>query len=284
MKILLFGGNGFIGERLAVRLAADPASEVKVIGRSVAPSKIKNYIQLDLTKNSEEFKSNLDWADSVVVLTKDDEAIVNNLLSYLGSRVRPIRIIYLSTLLLYADSDMPRDELADINPKTSYEQSKFKEEQKLNNFVTQSKNFKLCVVRMSNVYGGIKNRGVINYIFQSILDSSPITINNTGDSVRDYIFVDDAVDYLSFLTLWDQKSTSEIFNVCTGATYSVMDVIKTVELVTKKTVSYTVGPTIIEKKKIIGNNKKIVSISGKLPAYSLEAGLNKTYQNYLSKE
>ncbi len=267
-----------------MRLAAESASEVRIIGRSVVSDKIQNYIQLDLTKDSEEFRSNLEWADSVVVLTKNDEAIVNNLLSNLERRTCPLRIIYLSTLLLYADSNIPCDELANVNPKTSYEQSKFREEQKLINFVAHSKNFKLCIVRMSNVYGGAKNRGVINSIFQSILNSAPIIINNTGDSVRDYIFVDDAVDYLSFLTFWDQKSISEIFNICTGATYSVLDVMKIIELVTQKIVNYTVGPSIVEKKKIIGNNKKIVSISGRLPAYNLEAGLKRTYQNYLSKE
>lgn len=282
MKILLLGGNGFIGDYLAAKLKQKSRHEFKVVGRAslTAVDAGYDYIRLDLSRPDKKIQELIDWSDVVVVLTRDKIQIIDNLLAALRARCRPIRIVYLSTLLLYSDSDLPQDESVPVEPKTDYEKSKYVEEQKLLQFVTENTWCKLCVVRMANVYGDIKNRGVINSIFHALSTSAPLRINGPGDSARDYIFIEDAAELLSFLTLWQQESSYEIVNICNGQVYDVQEIKRMVEEITGAKIVTVRGPAVAEKKRIIGNSKKILNLSGYQMKYDIVRGLKKTFENY----
>src|SRR5574338_313089 len=48
---------------------------------------------------------------------------------------------------------------------------------------------KLVIARLANVYGDVKNRGIIGRAFSSLNDGTVLTVSGDGMQVRDYIHV-----------------------------------------------------------------------------------------------
>lgn len=286
MRILLLGGTGFIGEYLTDKLICRKDCEIIVACKetvSKTNSKDVRYVELDLTRASKKFSKLINLADAVVILTQPNSKIIENLISSINPKSHLKKILYLSSVLIYGNSSSNQDEKSTLDPATDYEKGKYEEEKKLSEFI-KGKEIKLCIARLANVYGDVKNKGLINYIFLSVLNKKEMIINGKGDSIRDYIFIEDVANFLEFLVFFNQKSRKEIFNICTGKGYSVKKVIKEVEKESGRKVKIINGMPVNEKKKIIGNNKKIADLSGIKLNYNLAKGLGKTYKNYLASK
>lgn len=287
MRILLIGGTGFIGEYLAKKLGSRENGKIIVVGNDfVSPQKNRSnieYIQTDLAGQSDDLEKLANSADIAVVMTQPNSKIIENFISSARSDGQLKKIVYLSSVLIYDNSQKKQDETFPQKPMTDYERGKCEEENKLMEFVA-GKNIQLCITRLSNVYGNVKNRGLINFIFRALLDNGTLTINGKGDSVRDYIFVEDVAKYLEFLIFANQTRNIEIFNVCSGEGYGVSEVISAVESMAGKKIKKRFGPAVVEKKKIIGDNSKILDLSGIKLHYAFDQGLQKAYKNYLSHQ
>ena len=123
---------------------------------------------------------------------------------------------------------------------------------------------------------------VINYIILSAINGSRFTIYGDKDKeVRDYIFIEDAVNLLDFLIFYKQREPKEVFNVCAGVGYSIQELIDATESITGRKIDFEERKAVLGKQSHIGENKKILELSGYKLAYNLGAGLNKTYSNYL---
>ena len=107
-----------------------------------------------------------------------------------------------------------------------------------------------------------------------------VRLNGKGDSVRDYMFIEDAVNWLERLIFYSQKNKIEVFNLCSGRGYSVKELVNSAEKLSGRKAETSAGPAVKEKKTIIGDNKKIVKLSGRKLKYNLIQGLKKTYKNY----
>lgn len=284
MRILLLGGAGFIGEYLADKLICRKDCEVIVTCKekpSRTDSKNCCYVKLNLERTSKKLERIINSSDIIVILTQPNSKIIENLISSINPKSHLKKILYLSSVLIYGNSSSNQDEKSTLDPATDYEKGKYEEEKKLSEFI-KGKEIKLCIARLANVYGDVKNKGLINYIFLSVLNKKEMIINGKGDSIRDYIFIEDVANFLEFLVFFNQKSRKEIFNICTGKGYSVKKVIKEVEKELGKKIEIINGMPVDEKKKIIGNNKRIADLSGIKLKYGLTKGLNKTYKNYLA--
>lgn len=283
MRILLLGGTGFIGEYLTDKLICRKDCEVIVTCKekpSRPNSKNCSYVKLNLERASKKLERIINSSDIIVILTQPNSKIIENLISSINPKSHLKKMLYLSSVLIYGNSSSNQDEKSALDPATDYEKGKYEEEKKLSEFI-KGKEIKLCIARLANVYGDVKNKGLINYIFLSVLNKKEIKVNGKGDSIRDYIFIEDVANFLEFLVFLNQKSRKEIFNICTGKGYSVKKVIKEVEKKLEKKIKIINGMPVDEKKKIIGNNKKIADLSGIKLKYGLTKGLNKTYKNYL---
>lgn len=287
-KILLAGGTGFIGEYLIRSLQQKYNNSIAVIHSSPL---LKNnslagieYHQIDLSQEQENelLKSAIYDVNTLVILTPPHEKIIQNLMTMATFTKNLRKILYVSTLLLYPDSPKKQDESCKIEPISSYEKNKFLEETLLKEFA-ESHNLNLCIARLANVYGDIKNNGIISKIFLSLLKDRELVINGGGSQKRDYIFVEDAAALLRFLTLSQPKTSLEIFNICTGEGYTINELLGPVEKITKQRINASYGPAVLEKQIVIGENQKILNASGYKLRYNLIRGLRKTYVNYLAK-
>lgn len=282
MHILLLGGTGFIGEYLVKKLSNRKNCKVVIAHNGESPkssSKRIHYVQLDLTRSGRKLEKVINSADIIVILTQPNRKIIENLISAIKPSGCLKKIVYLSSVLIYGNFKGKQAENFPVNPITDYERGKYGEELMLSELI-KDKSLKLCIARLANVYGDVKNRGLINHIFLAILNNGKMTINGKGDSVRDYIFIEDVAAWLDFLIFWNQKNKREIVNICTGKGHSVKEVLKKAEQITKGKTKVTIGAPIQEKKTIIGDNKKITGLSRIKLKYNLIKGLQQTYKNY----
>lgn len=263
MKIVLIGGNGFVGEYLAKSLHKKDGCEILIAGRG---SSLRNALYKD--------------TEVIVVLTQPDKTVMEDVTNFSKSSKLLRKILYCSTLLLYPQGENSEEVLPD--PLTAYERAKFKEELILSE-ATGKSGCKLCIVRLANIYGDVKNKGIVNHILLSLQKGGKDLIIQ-GDpklKIRDYIFVEDAANLLEFLIFYDQQKQKEIFNVCSGVGISVSHLIDKIESVSRKKISFKVGDPVLEKKAVVGNNSKILNLTRYKFKFDLTEGLDKTYKNYL---
>jgi len=274
-RVGIIGGMGFIGEYLIKKLGDNPKNSVNVFLNKTQPkTKIGGveYFQID-----ENFENNLRDLDCLIILSQPNRKLIERII---GSSIRIKKIIYASTLLLYGNSRTPVDENFEIQPLNEYEKEKALEEKMLIDF-SGRKDPLLTIARIANVYGDVKNRGVVQKIIMSVLHGEEFTVNNNGQQIRDYIFVEDVVNYLSYLVDRKPEEKIEVFNICTGEGISIKQLISLVEDLTLKKIIHKDGSQAAEKESIIGDNRKIAEVSKMKPKYDIREGLKKTYRNYL---
>ena len=99
--------------------------------------------------------------------------------------------------------------------------------------------------------------------------------------MKDFIFIEDAAELISFLVGYQQETACEIFNVCSGEGHSVNEAVDVLEnLLGKKLVFKQAALPDGEKINSIGDNTKIISMSNYHIRYSLVDGLKKALDNY----
>lgn len=280
MNTLVIGGSGFIGEYLCRALVQDGVISVTRPGMS-EKEKIAGvrYEEIDLDKNFLDLKKIMNDVDKIVWAVQSDVKRMRNVLSVIKEFDNVKKIVYLSTLLVYSDSFSKQNEEAIPEPKTDYEKTKFEEEKKLEEFV-KNKNCQLCIARLGNVYGDVKNKGVINQLMLSLLNNTPFKLSGDGKNARDYIFVEDAASLLAGLVKTDDASQIEKFNVSTSIGHSILDLIGLLEDVARKKIKILIEDRIDKSKSVLGDNQKVVEILNLAPNFSLTEGLKKTYNNY----
>ncbi len=147
-------------------------------------------------------------------------------------------------------------------------------------------NLKVGILRCGNLYGPgdfNKNR-LINGFIISILKNKIFKIRSSGKLVRDYLFVDDAVQayYLTMRSLINSKRKLRIYNVGSKYNMNVFGMIKRISKLNKnKKIKIKVLNS--SKKEIASqklNYKKISKELGWVQKVNLEYGLQKTYNWY----
>lgn len=85
-----------------------------------------------------------------------------------------------------------------------------------------------CIVRPSNVYGpGQKlhiGQGVIGVLSDRALRGEPLEVWGTGESLRDYLHVEDLVNAIAGLVIY--AGPHRVFNISSGVGHSVLDIIR----------------------------------------------------------
>lgn len=252
MKTLVTGGAGFIGSHLVDRLLAD-GHEVLVLdnfstGRPENLTHLKNHsnfhlYQVDIA-NCEVIKpyfNGVDWifhlaalADIVPSIQRPIEyhrANVDGTVSVLeAARLADVkRFIYTASSSCYGIPDVyPTPETADIRPQYPYALTKYIGEQYVLHW---GKVYKLPVLslRLFNVYGPrSRTSGTYGAVFGVFLaqklNHKPFTVVGNGTQARDFTFITDVVNALIMAAESDIKN--EVFNVGSGNTYSVNQLVK----------------------------------------------------------
>ena len=282
-KTILFGGSGFFGP---VILRKNP--EIISIGRTQPPEDIiNNHINinsLDELNVLDDIKfdkvifligsSNHHEINKKVTMGLDFNVYpIKKILTYLSKREIK-KFICFTTVLLYDANKMilPVSENQKIDPYINdYVFSKYLSEEIVRYF---SSKIPSIIVRLSNIYGYTRliRPDLVPTIMQKIFLKNEIKIWSSKPK-RDFIFVEDAADAVIKLLNTDHNG---VINLGSGEMNSIEKITNYVEKLSGKKI-------ISENKKVSGPMELIVDISlikrltGWRPAYSLEEGLEKTF-------
>ena len=210
--ILVTGATGHLGKETIKQFVEDDF-KVLALGRNAEKLFELDYeiaspllitVKVDLSK-PDEIKKFLDNHGPIGTLVhlaaeiderdKPDNMLKNlnmtvPLLNYLFENLE--HIIYLSTLEVYANTNIPITEMDDTIPENYYGLGKLVCE-KFIEVIAGSKELDVTIFRSSTIYGlGEKIMRATTIFLDNALKGKPIHIYGDGSDLRDYIFVSDA--------------------------------------------------------------------------------------------
>lgn len=144
----------------------------------------------------------------------------------------------------------------------------------------------VTITRCANLYGpgDLKFNRLIPCTIQKLFNNEAPIIRDTGTSLRDYLYVQDAVEaYLMLAEKMDEKIFGEAFNFSTNSPLSVVDVIKAIsEEMGKKIEPKVVTTHGMEIRHQYASFEKAKKLLGWEPKHGFKEGLKKTIPWYLT--
>ena len=311
MQILITGAAGFIGFNLSKYLLEN--SKFKIFGvdnfntyysKSLKKDRIKelkkfrnfrfekiditNKKKLDIFFKKKKVSLIINLAAQAGVrysLIKPTEYVDNNVLGFYNiisaaNKFKVKRIIYASSSSVYGDSVIfPLSEKQKIKPKNIYALSKKINEEMADVF---SEQFKIYFVglRFFTVYGewGRPDMFMMKYLQSSFNSSKKFYLNNFGNHIRDFTYIDDVCEIIKRLILSkNKKKYHQFFNICSNNPLNLSKIINQINKLTFK--KPKIFKRSLQKADVIkthGSNKKILSKIGKMKFTKIEIGLEKT--------
>jgi len=243
MKYVVTGGAGFIGSHLTEKLVKqgdvvtvlDNLNTGKIENLKSVSKKI-NFVQNDI-RDFEVLRSLMENVDGVFhqaamasvqdsfrIPEKFHDVNVNGTENIFKiAKEFGIKVVYASSSSVYGDTSIlpttESDEKRPINPyaKTKLEKDKLAEQYAKNGL-------KVIGLRYFNVFGPRQSKeyaGVIKLFLERIQQGLPPLVNGDGLQIRDFVYVDDAVN-ANILSM-ESDIDFEFFNIGTGTTISILD-------------------------------------------------------------
>jgi nucleoside-diphosphate-sugar epimerase len=283
-SILITGGNGYLGSRLAETLNTMGA-RVHIVDLTATNN--QNNYKIDITDKIGLAKIVKDVNPRIIfhlaaVLNRErsfenHDHIMNvnyygtiNLLKAL-QELEYENFIFASTSEIYGNNPAPFTEYQIPDPCSPYSLSKVFCEQAIRTYSDlYKKNF--TVLRLFNFIGSNMPDGFfVPQLIRALQNNIPFNMTG-GDQIRDYLNIDDVVSAL-ILAATNTKAVREVFNVCSGAGITLKDLVGKIKerfngdnLINYGALPYREN----EIWNMVGNNNKIKQFLGFQPAYSLE--------------
>lgn len=263
MNILLLGGMGFLGQSLVHKLSLE---HTVFIADCNIQKEDEKYFRLSLNDTDKLFsllnEKKIDiliHLVSSIIPTSDFNLYFKDINDIYCPSVKlmdycadnNIRFVYFSSGgAVYGNQKEIFNERTKREPVSYYGLSKLNFENTVS-FLHYTKNLEYMIIRPSNPYGFGQNingkQGLIAVIIGKILKNEPLQIWGDGCAVKDYIYIDDFVFYLSNLII--RKDTwNQIYNIGSGTGSSVKEVLN----------AFTLNGIKLPEIEYIGENKSDV--------------------------
>lgn len=303
-RVFVTGATGFVGSNLCERLLREEADVHAFIRKSVS-SKPANMEPL--RSKAKIFYGDLRDLKTVIDATKNIDVVFHlGAQSHVPDSVKDpfgtfkvnacgtLNILEASRindvdLFVNAGSDkiygdplyLPLDEKHLARPRSPYDASKVAGEALCQAYY-KTYGLKVCLPRFSNIYGPRqdKRKVIPDFIYHLLKNESPV-IRSDGTLVRDYIYVDDAID--AYLTLVEKRVLGEVFNFGSGVGTSVLELCLALLQVSGMSHLKPVvlgEPTPAEIQRQLLDIKKAKEVLGWTPRTKLSKGLALTWEWY----
>jgi UDP-glucose 4-epimerase len=247
-RVVVLGGLGFMGSHLCRALLAE-GMDVRVFDKLYASHALVEDIEdrLEVLEGDiarpDDVLGVLEGADTVIHLVhttvpgssmKDPEYdLSSNVIASVRwlSRLQETgvrRLLYISSggTVYGLPRTNPIDESHPTDPISSYGITKLAIEKYVSMYAEMS-GIDYCLVRPSNVYGVGQRlhigQGVIGVLADRALRGLPLEVWGTGESLRDYLYVEDFVT--AIMALLGYRGAERVFNISSGRGHSVLDII-----------------------------------------------------------
>ncbi|MDB4115492.1 NAD-dependent epimerase/dehydratase family protein [Planktomarina sp.] len=165
------------------------------------------------------------------------------------------KVIYTSSSSVYGSNEACRESDL-INPLSLHSALKVTNERLVSKYC-QDMNVDYTLARVFNMYGGRDKFSIVSKILRSHRDNELLTIVNNGDSIRDFIHIDDVAHvYNKLLT----TNNLPIINVASGTGVSVSSLLNLLK--ENKIAIYTNNISLSEIPVSIADNSKLLSVLG----------------------
>lgn len=301
-KILITGGSGYIGSCLYSKLKKQ--FSIAIIDKK-APSKFlpKNlkYHKIDLKDKNKLLKLLKNEKPDIIVHLagqstidmvekKRENYFLDNLIAtknlvYCIKKLKISNLVFSSTAAVYKQKKQKLNEKSNLSSTNAYGLSKIKCESEIRNL--DNYDSKYCILRFFNVASSIVKYKIgefhnpethlIPIIIHSILKNKNIKIYGSnyktkdGTCLRDYIHILDIVRGIekSIKYLLNRKTKSQTFNLGSGVSYSVKEVIEhSFKILKKNTKVKYYKKRKYDSPKLVCGIQKAKNILGWRPLYS----------------
>lgn len=299
-KILITGGAGFIGSTLADKLIE---SNTIVIVDDLSMGKVENLPKSDNLHFFEHSITDTKFMEKLLVEWNFDYIYLMAAIASVADTVaRPLethavnleanvqildvirrnklhlkKLLFTSSAAVYGNNpELPKKETSSIQPLTPYAIDKYASGRYAIDY-GMLYNIPTVVTRFFNVYGPKQNpespySGVLSLIGEAAKSKKSFTVFGDGEQTRDFVYIDDVIQALILLMINDD-AIYEAFNVATGISTSLNDVIRAFTDISKNIFSvkyeHDRGGDIKNSLADITKIKKL----GYVPRYSVKEGL-----------
>lgn len=298
--ILLIGGNGFIGQALARRLASR-GHNVTILSRRPPREKIAGveWKQGDLTE-VDGLRTLLHGHDIVVYLAttstpgsnvhqpaheaRDNLQPLLRLLEAMPTPPAPSLVYLSSGGAIYGNpAYLPVDEKHPLAPMSNHAAGKAAAEQFLGVFARQGHT--VTILRPSNIFGPGQpiqtGFGVVRTLLEHLKHDTPMTIWGNGETSRDYLYLDDFLDACEAAL---GAPVSNTFNLGRGTALPLNELCALAQQVTGRKLHVHYEPERgVDVRAIALDSTKFSAHYGWLPHTTIEEGLRLTWEWLLTQ-
>jgi len=272
-KVVVFGGTGILGSALVDTLLKKSEFIVSVLSRKISPNtQFIRYYQGDIL-NSESITQAVRENDIIINCTGQitkpiGQCLQANTLGMLNL-ARLVEkyhkfILHVSTVNVYGSAENV-DENSPMQPETVYAALKACSENIVTSLIPSER---YCIVRLSNLYGSLKSKGILSLLLSSIATNKTINIDNDGSLLRFFLHVNDAASILATLLA---NNIHGIVNLPGNEMFTIRSLVEIIEKHAKKKI-----PVVYENRQPHSNIRAIdcnnIAAHGKLEyQYSVES-------------
>ena len=221
-KVIIIGKNSNLTNKLSNKLLDfSILSSREILSSCKILNELKEQVNINIIFNNFQTAINLNKFDNLESYISNSIISTSRILDFFNkNHIKINKIIYTSSSSVYGNNILcnEKDELKPMNLHASL---KVANEKLIEKFCLDN-NIDYTIARIFNMYGGDDNFSIINKIIQAYKDNNELTIVNNGNSIRDFIHIEDVVDiYLKILEL----KNVNILNIGTGEGNSVKNIL-----------------------------------------------------------
>jgi UDP-glucose 4-epimerase len=300
-RVVVLGGLGFVGSHVCRELLAR-GYDVRIFAHKLYA--LRTLVE-DIEDRVEIVAGDMARTDDVLGVLRDADTIIHlvhttvpgssmkdpafdlssNVITSVGwlsrldeTKVR--RILYISSggTVYGLPQTNPIDENHPTEPISSYGITKLAIEKYIAMYASMF-DIDYCTLRPSNLYGPGQRRrigqGVIGVLAEHALRGEPLEVWGTGESLRDYLHIEDFVRALMGLVAY--TGPHRVFNISSGVGHSVLDIIAILrdrlgfapEIIHKAARGFDVPANVLD-------SSRLHTETGWRPAIGLEDGIAHT--------
>ncbi len=289
MKIIIFGGNGFVGSHLVKNLKHEK-NKIKIFGNKSYSKKGSNLIYY----NKKNFKNILKKIspDAIIFLSgnsypnntlkdetydfRSNNVVLQELLQVLVETNFKKSFFYTSSIAVYGSVIKKNfvEENHKLNPESYYGLSKLIAEKQIEYF-SNKYNLNSTVLRLSSVYGPGLKRQIVYKIIKETLTSKSIKLLGNARDRRQLLYVKDCAQMITKLIIKKPKGFN-LFNLSNGKKIKILDILKISDKILKKKTKHKFLNKIKAPLLPALSNKKFLDKVGYIKFTDIRLGIKET--------
>ena len=273
MRVLITGTSGFIGRNVIKQLKQTIGKDEIITFSSSESDGIRNInsnnYNIDddylIEEKCEDVDTLIHIGAFIPKTIKDANLIDDNTSNIINtkkllvafSRLPKIKkIVFISSVDVYAETDDILTESSVIGPQTLYGWSKLYCEELIKNFAFQN-NLDYCILRLGHVYGEgeEKYKKVMPIMIKSAIQNEDIKIYGDGEALRTFIYIDDVGKAIINAAFSESIGT---INVVGNKASSINDLAKEIVAYSGNSVNICHIPTSCKNRNLIFDNSKLM--------------------------